>query len=214
MGNESDLEIVSVQRFDQEELLGALRRTPLRGHDGVRPYAAATLELTPLATELLAPAQRYVLLPRVRSIMALRSGLFGRGIDLFGLQGGLRLRTSANPQETIPLTPPIVEESREPDGRTVLLVNDGLHRVFAARALGLTISVVLVRGVPEELPYYAYALPGGWSDVSEIEALPATYEKKSYRQPENYKALFREFNAVFPGIQAQREKSNPTHLRA
>jgi hypothetical protein len=32
--------------------------------------------------------------------------------------------------------------------------------------------------------------------------------------PGEYKALFREFNAVFPGVQKDRKKSNPAHLRA
>ena len=214
MAKES-LEIVSLQRFGREELLGALRETPLRGQADLRPYANATLELTaPLRTDLLTPAQRYVLLPRVRAMIALRRALLAHGVDLFALDGGLHMRTSADPEETIPVTPPVVEESSEPDGRTVLLVNDGLHRVFAARTLGLPISVVLVRGVSSEHPYYAYALPGGWSDVSELEELPDDYQKKNYRQPDRYKALFRDFNVVFPGIQKERKKSNPAHLRA
>jgi hypothetical protein len=86
--------------------------------------------------------------------------------------------------------------------------------VSAARSLGLPVSVVLMRGVPTEYPYYAHALPGGWSEVAELEELPDEYQKKSYRLPDNYKALFREFNTVFPGAQKQRKQSNPQHLRA
>ncbi|HYM45800.1 MAG TPA: hypothetical protein VES65_06510 [Solirubrobacteraceae bacterium] len=207
--------VLSVTPFDRGELLSRLRETPLRGFDEVRPYANAAIELaagTDPAT--LVPAQRYVLEPAVEKIVELRVALLAHGVDLFDLDGGAYIHTSEDPDEAIPVIPPIVEESREPDGRTVLLINDGLHRVSAARLLGMPISIVLVRGVPAEYPYYAYALPGGWSEVTELGELPNTYQKKNYRLPENYKALFREFNTIFPGIQKQRKKSNPPHLRA
>ncbi len=112
------------------------------------------------------------------------------------------------------MLPPIVEESHEPSGRTVLLINDGIHRIYAARSLGMPISVVLARNVPAEYPYYAYALPNGWAGVAELGELPDEFMKKEYRQPKNYKALFRNFNALFPGIQKQRKQSNPEQLRA
>jgi hypothetical protein len=207
--------LVSVEPFAAHGLLAALRTTPLRGFDGARPYADATLELAPaFDPELLIPTQRYVLAPRLRHALELRAELLQHGIDPFALQGGAYFCTDANPEERIPLIPPIVEESLEPDGRTVLLVNDGLHRVYAARSLGLPISVVIARGVPRAYPYYAFALPHGWSEVEELEELPDEYQKKEYRIPDNYKSLFREFNSVFPGIQKERKKSNPRHLRA
>ena len=46
----------------------------------------------------------------------------------------------------------------------------------------------------------------------ELEELPDNFQKKAYRVPENYKALFRDFNAVFPGVQQERTRSNPAHL--
>jgi hypothetical protein len=213
--SDTDLQILSLTRFDREELLSRLRQTPLRGFDSARPYANATIELAPaIDTGALTPAQRYVLAPTVQKLLVLRTALLAHGLDLFALDGGAFIRTSEHPDEEIPVLPPIVEESPEPDGRTVLLVNDGLHRVSAARSLGLPISVVLVRGVPVEYPYYAYALAGDWSEVEELAELPDEYQKKNYRLPENYKALFREFNTVFPGTQKQRKQSNPAHLRA
>lgn len=214
-GEGEPLEIVSLRPFGRAELLDALRGTPLRGFEGARPYASAEIELSPaFDTNLLAPAQRYVLKPRVRKLLALRNALNDHGVDLFALDGGAYIRTSDNPEETIPITPPFVEQSHEPDGSSVLIVNDGLHRVFAARSLGLPISVVIARDVPREYPYYAFALENGWSEVQELEALPDEYQKKAYRLPENYKALFRDFNLIFPGIQKERKKSNPAHLRA
>ncbi len=209
------MKILSVERFDCDELLASLRETPLRGFDKAKVYANATLELASATdTDALTPAQRYVLEPTMRKLLELRNALLGHGIDLFALDGGAYIHTSDDPDETIPIVPPIVEESVEPDGRTVLLVNDGLHRVSAARSLGLSISVVIARGVPSEYPYYAYALPRGWTELVQLEELPDEYQKKEYRLPESYKALFREFNTVFPGVQKQRKQSNPDHLRA
>jgi hypothetical protein len=208
-------EVLALERIDRDELLSALRRTRLLGFDGARPYADARLEIVPAVDpDLLAPAQRYVLAPGVRLILQLRTALLAQGVDVFALDGGVRVRTSWAPDELVPVLPPIVEESREPDGRTVLIINDGIHRVFAARSLGLPITVVTAHGVSPEHPYYACALPDGWAGVSELEHLPDGFQKKTYRNPDGYKALFRDFNAIFPGVQKERKKSNPEHLRA
>jgi hypothetical protein len=208
-------EILSVRRFGRDELLAALRRTPLRGYGGAAPYQDARLELaSAVDPATLAPAQRYVLMPRVRALLRLREALLAHGIDLLALDGGVHIRTSEDPATEVPIAPPFVEDSRERDGRRVLLINDGLHRVFAARSVGLPVSVVIARGVPARYPYYAFALSDGWSQVAELQELPDEYQKKEYRLPGNYKALFRDFNAVLPGIQQERKKSNPAHLRA
>lgn len=203
------MRVVGVERIGADELLATLRRVRLRGHGGVEPYADAALALTSIDPEELAPAQNYVLRPGVDTVLALRTALLDHGVDLFALDGGLWVTTADG---RIPVLPPIVEESAEPDGRTVLLVNDGMHRVFAARERGLPVSVVIARGVPAAYPYYAFALPGGWGDVVALAELPDGHQKKHYRQPAGYKALFREFNALFPGVQQERRPTNPGHL--
>lgn len=209
------MRVLSVEPFDRHHLLDALRRTRLRGFDRARPYEHAQIELAQQTdSDRLAPAQRYVLRDGVAQILALRAALLEHGIDVFALDGGVWVRTADQPDERVPVIPPVVEESHEPDGRTVLIVNDGIHRIYAARSLGLPISTVIVRGVPPELPYYALALPRGWADVAELDELPDGFEKKAYRIPDNYKALFRDFNELFPGVQQERKKSNPEHLRA
>jgi hypothetical protein len=209
------LRVLSVERFGRAELLARLRETRLRGFDGAQPYAEATLELDPASDPAgLAPAQRYVLKAGVARILELREALLAHGLDLFALDGGAYVRTSEDPEERVPMIPPILEESLEPDGRTVLIVNDGIHRVYAARSVGLAIATVIARGVPRQYPYYACALSEGWSEVVELDELPDGFQKKTYRNPESYKALFREFNEVFPGVQKERKKSNPAHLRA
>jgi hypothetical protein len=209
------MRVLSVERFGRKELLASLARTRLRGFGGARPYENAQLELLPaIEPEALAPAQRYVLKDGVEQILKLREALLLHGVDMFELDGGAFVEASDYPGERIPVVPPVIEESQEPDGRTALLINDGIHRIYAARSLGLPIAVVVARGVPREYPYYALALPRGWSDVEELDDLPDGFQKKEYRRPDNYKALFREFNEVFPGVQKERKKSNPEHLRA
>ncbi|EWC64165.1 hypothetical protein UO65_0491 [Actinokineospora spheciospongiae] len=204
---------ILVEPFDRTHLLDRVRQTRLRGFDRRQVYRDAVVELAPpTSTDAFTPAQNYVLRPTVDTILALRANLLDEGIDLFALDGGAHVRMQDNPDEVVPVIPPVVEESREPDGRTVLVVNDGLHRLFAARSVGLPISVVLIRDVPPDCPYYAYALRDGWSQVAELDELPDTHQKKEYRVPGNYKALFRDFNEQFPGVQKQRKRSNPAHI--
>jgi hypothetical protein len=207
-------EVLEVEPFGREALLGALRETRLRGFDRARVYADATMELVDTDPAGLAPAQRYVLRNGVEKILELRSALLGRGIDIFKLDGGVWVRTSDAPDKRVPMIPPVAEQSLEPDGRTVWIINDGIHRVFAARSVNLPIEIVRIASVPPAYPYYALALTGGWSEVTELDELPDGFQKKTYRDPDNYKALFREFNDVFPGVQEERKKSNPRFLRA
>ena len=209
------MNIDGVKHFDADELLARLKQTRLKGFGQPLIYEHATLELArAVDTDRLVPAQRYVLRESVERILHLRRNLLERGSDIFALEGGLRLRFTDDPDAEIPLLPPIIEESREPGGKTVWLINDGMHRVYAARKSGRPINVVLARGVPEDYPYYAYALKQGWTDVQELNELPDNFRKKSYRTPDNYKSLFRDFNAVFPRIQEQRKQSNPGHIKA
>ena len=198
-----------VEPLNREELLDRLRETRLVGFDAARVYGHATLRLQTFDPQDLTPAQRYVLMPGVRKLLELRATLLDRDIDIFALDGAVLLHTD---DEVIPILPPVVERSTEPDGREVWLINDGIHRVYAARLSGSPINIVTVDGASH--PYYALALPDGWAGVTEMEQLPDLFQKKEYRIPGNYKALFRDFNALFPGVQKERRKTNPAHLRA
>ncbi|HTP85616.1 MAG TPA: hypothetical protein VMJ34_01660 [Bryobacteraceae bacterium] len=211
------MEICKYELLSEDELLRRLRQTRLRGFDRAPVYRDATLEIAEMDTESLTPAQRYVLSDGVQSILDVHDAFVARGIDVFALHGAILFWPGESDPATeppIPFLPPVVEESFEPDGRTVLLINDGIHRVYAARKLGRKINVVLARNVPREYPYYAYALTTGWASVEELEELQEGYQKKEYRNPENYKALFRDFNSVFEGVQKQRKRTNPEHLKA
>jgi hypothetical protein len=205
------VEILSVDPFSRAELLSSLKRTRLRG--GADLYTTASLGLRSGTNPgELAPAQRYVLAPTVEKVLELREAVLAEGVDIFALDGGMWVRTSDDPDELTPVIPPIVEESIERDGRTVLVIADGIHRIYAAKSIGAPISVVTVHGVPKEHPYYAYALDEGWDGVRELAELPDNFQKKEYRRPDNYKSLFRDYNAIFPGVQKQRKQSNPAFL--
>jgi hypothetical protein len=208
------MKIRSYRSIPESEFLSRLRRTRLRGHGQPYLYENASLEiLEAVDPARLAPAQRYVLRADCATVEALHRAFLEESIDIFALQGAIFF-TPKGQDEEIPCTPPIVEESLEPDGRRLLLINDGIHRVYAAKKLGLPINIALVRQVPPEYPYYALALTNGWDDVEELDELPDNYLKKTYRDPEGYKSLFRDFNEVFPGVQKQRKQSNPKHLTA
>lgn len=209
------MELIEVSTFGAGELIAGLRQTPLRGFGRARPYQLAELSLERgVDPETLAPAQSYVLREGVERTLELRAALIEHGVDPFDLVGGVRFRTADDPGSLRPLLPPIAEESVEADGRAVTLVADGLHRVYAARSLGLPITVLSVRGLPPEYPYYAFPSEGGWAGVEQLDRLVEGRQKKRYRMPEGYKQLFRDYNEVFPGVQDQRPQTNPAHLTA
>jgi len=210
------MQITKYDLLAEAELLSRLKRTRLRGFDRAEVYRDATLEVVEVDPESLTPAQRYVLQEGVQAILDVADAFEPRGIDVFALRGALLFWPEGSDPDgpPIPFLPPVIEESIERDGRKILLINDGIHRVYAARKRGRKLNVVLARNVPAEYPYYAYALPDGWAQVDELAELQEGYQKKEYRNPENYKALFRDFNEIFEGVQKQRPRSNPAHLKA
>jgi hypothetical protein len=211
---------MQIAKFDlltEADLLSRLKRTRLRGFDRAEVYRDATLEIAEVDPAVLTPAQRYVLQEGVQAILDVADAFAPLGVDIFALRGALLFWPEGSDPDNdppIPFLPPVIEESVERDGTKVLLINDGIHRVYAARKRGRKINVVLARSVPAEYPYYAYALPQGWAQVDELQELQEGYQKKEYRNPENYKALFRDFNEIFEGVQKQRPRTNPTNLKA
>lgn len=192
---------ILLSKIDESTLLTALKQTQLIGHGQPLVYAQTHLELRQqVDPDLLIPTQRYVLKQIVGTLENIYHQLLKQGVDIFALTGAITFQTG---QSSVPLTPPIIEESVEADGRKVLLISDGMHRVYTARKLKKRINVVLVSNVPKEYPYYAYPLQQGWQEVEELETLRKDFQKKTYRE-EDYKALFRNYNALFPGIQEKR----------
>ena len=197
------MHIIRYDFVSEADLLSRLKRTRLRGFNRAKVYRNATLEILESDPASLMPSQRYVLTERVQLILDLADAFEVRGIDVFALRGALLFWLEGSDPEhdsPIPFLPPVIEESLEPDGTTVRLINDGMHRVYAARKRRRKINVVLARQIPPEYPYYAYALPGGWSQVEALAVLPQGYKKKEYRNPDEHKALYRDFNEIFPGL--------------
>lgn len=209
------MDIKQYKLLEKTELLHRIKETQLKGFDNARVYENSSIDLIRnVNPNDLVPSQRYVLKNGCDTIEDIYNTFKNRDINVFALEGILMFTPNNDKDENIPFIPPVIEESIEPNGKIVWLINDGIHRVFTARKLGLPINIILVRNVPKEYPYYAYALENGWDDVEELVELPDTYQKKTYRDPDNYKSLFRQFNVQFPGIQADRKKSNPSNIKA
>lgn len=205
------MEITRVEQLPCGEVVDKLRSVSLRGYGGVRPYADADVRfVSDFDTDSVLPAQNYVLRSGVESVLTLRRELAAWNIDPFAMNGGVLIWTDGEPLRPRTLLPPIIEQSLEPNGELVDLVSDGMHRIFAARAAGLRVSVIRISGVSS--PYYAFPITGGWTEVHVLDELAAGYQKKRYREPDDYKALFRDYNEVFPGIQLPRARAGAAQL--
>jgi len=196
------MKIVRYDLIPASLLLEKLKKTRLMGHQQALIYEHAQITLQEqVAPGLLIPAQRYVLQAHLQIIENLYAALLSQGLDIFALTGGVWFWYEGG-EAPLPLTPPIIEESYEADGRKIWLISDGMHRVYTARKLGKPINVILVQDVP--YPYYAFPLPQAWAEVVELQEIPAAFPKKVYRES-NYKDLFRNYNEIFSGIQKSRK---------
>ena len=208
------MKITRIEPISEKQLLEKFQQTRLRGYGQALVYEQAQLSLVrDVDPNTLFPAQNYVLREDYQRLCDFYGLFKAQGYDIFSLEGGLNfwIQEEGEDQEEgpIPLTPPVVEISLEPDGRTIPLINDGMHRVYTAKQWKRSLHIILVQNVPNQWPYYAYAREKGWEGVEELAELPDQYVKKSYRDPDNYKSLFRDFNAILPGIQKQRKPCNP-----
>jgi hypothetical protein len=192
------MRIVAVERFPAADLIEGLRRVTMLKAPEVKVYTDAFISLEKVAPTRLSPPQNYVLRGELTKVRELKWALEEHGIDIFDLDGFVRL-TLEGSDEPVDLLPPIVEESIERDGTIHFIVNDGMHRVYMALREWVIPTVVLIRGIPKELPYYAYPVPGGWSRVEERDDLPEGYLKKWHRIA-NYHALYRNYNSAFLNV--------------
>ena len=120
--------------------------------------------------------------------------------------GRLRPRRRRVPRRD-PLLPPVVERSEEPDGRTVWLINDGIHRVYAAHLAGSPINVVTVDGASH--PYYALASAWARCRAGAAGRLP----EEGLPGPGELQGAVPRLQRGLPGRAAGAEV-NPAHLRA
>lgn len=184
-----------IQQFSAAVLFDRLRKTKLRGHGQPEIYKDAHLGLFRTRMENLVPPQNYVLRGQLDYIRDLQEDVYNeKDLDLFDLDGFVIV-------DGVPFTPPIVEISRNKAGNSVLLICDGQHRVQAS---GGEITVVIASNLPWQYPYYAWPLENGWDDVEMVDFQPDV--KKEYREPQDHKALYRNFEPQFPGYQPSRDK--------
>jgi hypothetical protein len=200
------MKVLDVQRFPESQLIERLRRVTMLKAPDTMIYDKAFISLEIIAPRHLSPPQNYILKPELTKVRELKWALEAFGVDLFRLNGFVRLTLEGH-DEPVDLLPPVVEESIERDGSFHLIVNDGMHRVYMALREWVTPEVILVRGIPKELPYYAFPVPGGWDKVEELDELPAAYLKKWHRIA-NYHALYRNFNSAFSNVGGPRQPSS------
>lgn len=197
------MRIREVKRFSIDELVRRLRDVTMLKAPDVKIYHNAFISVEKISPLSMSPPQNYILRQELKKVRAIKWALEEHGIDLFELNGFIRL-TLEGFDEPVDLLPPIVEESIERDGSVHLIVNDGMHRVYMALREWVIPQVVFVRGIPKDLPYYAYPVPGGWDKLEEREDLPPGYLKKWHRIS-NYHALYRNFNSAFINVGGPRE---------
>ncbi|MFZ5453199.1 MAG: hypothetical protein ACOZF2_15175 [Thermodesulfobacteriota bacterium] len=197
------MEIVALEGHGAPELIARLKEVPLLKQPDVFVYQQALITLEQIRTDCLHPAQNYLWLQELKKTQELRWSLAAKGVDLFKLDGYVtyRVRQEDGTEEDYALYPPIVEESVEADGTLVLIINDGMHRLYLARLEWVVPQVVYIRGVPKDYPYYAYPRREGWAGLELLadNPDPRVYLKKCHRQRDN-KRLYRDFQAVFRNV--------------
>lgn len=188
------MNIVSINSYPVEDLIEKVLKVRLVGHDQPVAYSSAKIVCVPVKE--MVPCQRYLHAPTLATVSEVVKSLQNKfWMSPSRMYGWVELVTDSG--EKIPFLPPVIEWSL-PDNKHIIC--DGMHRVSVLHMLSEWINVVVA--TPADYPYYAYPLPGGWSDVEIVSTVPE--HKKRYREPEDHKALFRDFNAVFPGVQKKR----------
>jgi len=197
------MNIVDVEKFPADELVKRLRDVTMLKAPEIKVYSNAFISLEQVAATQLSPPQNYILRDELKKVRELKWALEKHGVDLFRLNGFVRLRFEGF-GEPVDLLPPVVEESIERDGTIHFIINDGMHRIYMALREWVIPQVILVRGIPKDLPYYAYAVPGRWERIEERDDLPDGYLKKWHRIA-NYHALYRNFNSAFMNVGGPRQ---------
>jgi len=192
------MKILKVERFPEQELIRRLRDVTMLKAPEIKIYTDAFISVEKIRLKQLAPPQNYILRGELKKVRELKWALEEHGVDIFELNGFVRI-TLEGSDEPVDVLPPIVEESIERDASVHYIINDGMHRVYMALRECVIPQVVLVRGIPKGLPYYAFPVPGGWDRIEERDDLPADYIKKWHRI-ENYHALYRNFNSAFTNV--------------
>jgi hypothetical protein len=94
----------------------------------------------------------------------------------------------------VPFLPPILE----PHGEN-FLVADGMPRIYELHSRSSPLSAQTLPAVIAypTAPYYALPTADSWENPKILDEIPEGFVKKTYRDPDNYKALFRDYADVF-----------------
>jgi len=194
--------ITNVEKHDKAALVQNLRKVSMLKRPDVFPYLKADISLARMPFSSVLPAQRYVLSDALHRAQHLEWELSRFGIDLFALDGYVTIWTDQSP-EPIDVLPAIVESMAESNGQWVNIINDGMHRMYAARLEWKIPQVAFIQGVSPEYPYYAYPIPGDncWDVIQILEgdSIPSGLIKKWHRISDN-KTLYRNFNSSFINV--------------
>ena len=192
------MNIVKVEKHTAGELIDRLRMVTMLTDPEKCIYRDTFISLENIHTDELSPPQSYVLTGELQKVRDLRWELQRHGVDLFNLDGYVSVYLDDYP-EPIDVMPPVIEESVERDGTVHSIVCDGMHRVYLARLEWVIPQVIFIRGIPRDMPYYAFPVHGGWDAVVLREDLPEGFVKKWHRIS-NYKSLYRDFNSAFSNV--------------
>jgi hypothetical protein len=196
---ELKIKILEVEQFSEQDLIERLRKLTMLEDESVFPYRNTFISLENISLDDLFPAQRYVLKQELLKVRGLKWQLEDHGIDLFNLNGFVRMKLEGEP-EPVDLLPPVVEEIIERNGRIANIINDGMHRVYTAYLEWVIPQVVFVRGLPKNIPYYSFPIPEkDWTKIELRDDIPTGFIKKWHRIEQN-KKLYRNFNSVFENV--------------
>lgn len=144
-----------------------------------KPYEYARISQTTLNPSNVLPTAKYVLRENLATIEALESELSTQGIDIFNLNGVVKI------DENNYICPPILEIWEEEPYNGIPVIVDGAHRLYIARRRGIEVNCAVISGnISSMLP----VLPlEGWHEVHEQDTVPK--DKRNYHPgiPEHWK---------------------------
>jgi len=209
---ETIMELEVIDKVNFGDLVSMIRKVPLMKTDSegkeIYVYKNANISLRDLHPNEVNPTTFYLLKEGLEFQRKLRDYLLQKyGFDSLRLDCALKIKNKQG--EIMLLTPPIIEvtprkvkyqPSKEEINHQgtynihIPIINDGAHRIFLARELGINFKGLYISNVATSHPFYAH--PNEWDKIKLFDDTPKTKkEKKLYSREENY-ALYRNFGVL------------------
>jgi thymidylate kinase/HD superfamily phosphodiesterase len=155
------------------EFTDRLRRCGTRGDPELKPYASARISLERLQISDLVPLSKYVLEEQLEIVEKIQRRLAAQGVDIFALASGIVWPDGIDERA---VACPVVEFW----DREGLLLVDGIHRVWYARASG---RKEILCAVVKDVVVPLVPLPVTWREVKVYGRgqHPAERDKRDYR---------------------------------